>query len=518
MRNSKIALLFLFFGLSIQSILACYKGCVVDKCSGQPLVGYPITYTEPYTPGGPFGGTTTFYTDEKGCFSINSVSKSHINIGGKLFSYNGVNCTELGNVGAYGVAGSLGVLNGGVFTPFWQGDPSDIRVNNSQVYACNTGIDYTHPNTLIFSYMAPNIDHSRYCMKIKVYQVNKQSDTLLFETGWNYFLDRNSSNHANSATLLLKKYPKGKYRFGVQIKCCDAMFEEESNQENIFGGTFIWNPPIQAGDVEFQWYGSPITEAVNMDGIKNGYHPNNGTIWQLGAASAGVRWVNNYTGSAALNKITYTLERDIKCEGNSIKTIKTETFFPVSGRQVDHLIFGDFPINYFIMGGPMINIGNGNIPNIFPIRYHYEDCFIFTVQVWGSPSCPPRIASGKFKIYDGDASARVIRVGGTESNVNLEVVGENAENANEGIEMNKFKSEKNGASLYPNPTKGILYLDRSNEAFSPTSIQLFDQNGRKMDTKFEDNHLDISHFPSGIYFLHSMHPTMGNKVEKIVKM
>ncbi|MBL0294612.1 MAG: T9SS type A sorting domain-containing protein [Saprospiraceae bacterium] len=53
---------------------------------------------------------------------------------------------------------------------------------------------------------------------------------------------------------------------------------------------------------------------------------------------------------------------------------------------------------------------------------------------------------------------------------------------------------------------------------SPTSIQLFDQNGRKMDTKFEDNHLDISHFPSGIYFLHSMHPTMGNKVEKIVKM
>ncbi|MBL0294610.1 MAG: hypothetical protein IPQ04_10195 [Saprospiraceae bacterium] len=98
--------------------MACYKGCVVDKCSGQPLVGYPITYTEPYTPGGPFGGTTTFYTDEKGCFSINSVSKSHINIGGKLFSYNGVNCTELGNVGAYGVAGSLGVLNGGVFTPF----------------------------------------------------------------------------------------------------------------------------------------------------------------------------------------------------------------------------------------------------------------------------------------------------------------------------------------------------------------------------------------------------------------
>ncbi|MBL0294611.1 MAG: hypothetical protein IPQ04_10200 [Saprospiraceae bacterium] len=90
------------------------------------------------------------------------------------------------------------------------------------------------------------------------------------------------------------------------------MFEEESNQENIFGGTFIWNPPIQAGDVEFQWYGSPITETVNMDGIKNGYHPNNGTIWQLGAASAGVRWVNNYTGSAALNKITYTLERDIK--------------------------------------------------------------------------------------------------------------------------------------------------------------------------------------------------------------
>ena len=72
------------------------------------------------------------------------------------------------------------------------------------------------------------------------------------------------------------------------------------------------------------------------------------------------------------------------------------------------------------------------------------------------------------------------------------------------------------ASVYPNPTSDILYMDVENTTIN--NVSLFDINGKKLETIIMDsnNSVDISLLPKGIYFI-NISTDVGNTVRKIIK-
>lgn len=497
-----------FAVLSFSSANACYTGCVKDKCSGEPLANYPITYCHPHIVGGPVGGCTTFYTNSQGCFSYNGEVGSSINIGGTSSTYSGGPCNNLGNVSAYALTGKLGSSSSSGFHAFHQGSPNNVGVNNSQIYSC---ADQINENYISWNYVAPNIDLRNYCIKIEIFRIVGFSQVLVKTVDWTPYFDSRGINYGANTNIneLLKNFPKSTYRMKVSIKCCGSSDPSPQNGANIFSGNFVWTPAIQAGDAEFNWIGSAITEAVNNDGANNNLHPNNGTIWQLGAASAGVAWVNSLTGSAAVTKIQYTLIQDEFCLGTNLTTIKNETTYPSSGQQVNNINFNSWTSNYFAFGGPSINIGNGNIPNPFPIKYTYNACFLFTVKVWGNQNCPPKEFSGTFKIYSGNAAARVAN-GSTNNEMNMTYL-----SGDDGILEIRSISDLT-KNIYPNPTSGVIYLE--NFKNDPSTARLFDSQGRIQAVQMDNNQMDMSHLPSGLYFLHTPDDNLGKRIDKVIKI
>ncbi len=64
--------------------------------------------------------------------------------------------------------------------------------------------------------------------------------------------------------------------------------------------------------------------------------------------------------------------------------------------------------------------------------------------------------------------------------------------------------EKNSFTIYPNPAKNILYIDKSQSNY-PTEIEIFDLNGKlvlkKETEKIIQNKIDISQLTKGFYFV-----------------
>ena len=73
---------------------------------------------------------------------------------------------------------------------------------------------------------------------------------------------------------------------------------------------------------------------------------------------------------------------------------------------------------------------------------------------------------------------------------------------------------KQSIKLYPNPTKGLIFLESLDERAN-TNYQIVDIFGQELKTgDFQDLMLDISNFKAGVYFLKMQHI---QKVFKVIK-
>ena len=68
-------------------------------------------------------------------------------------------------------------------------------------------------------------------------------------------------------------------------------------------------------------------------------------------------------------------------------------------------------------------------------------------------------------------------------------------------------------SIYPNPTKSVLFTEGSEDLIS---LELFSISGRPLMQVINTNQLDISSFPNGVYFL-KVNDGTTSVIKKIIK-
>jgi hypothetical protein len=72
----------------------------------------------------------------------------------------------------------------------------------------------------------------------------------------------------------------------------------------------------------------------------------------------------------------------------------------------------------------------------------------------------------------------------------------------------------NAVALYPNPTKGIVFLDSEKPIANTTVYSIL---GQRITTAFENGEIDLSSLPAGIYCLQIETETGNSQTHKIVK-
>lgn len=115
--------------------------------------------------------------------------------------------------------------------------------------------------------------------------------------------------------------------------------------------------------------------------------------------------------------------------------------------------------------------------------------------VLGETFVQNKLSGGNFELFSGLLSFCSVYTG---------VVGDN----------NNIK-----ISIFPNPTRGTLYLRFSNHHLTKNKIQLYNANGHKMVELENNTVIDVSNFPIGLYLLRIVNEK--NRlvhVEKIVKI
>lgn len=78
-------------------------------------------------------------------------------------------------------------------------------------------------------------------------------------------------------------------------------------------------------------------------------------------------------------------------------------------------------------------------------------------------------------------------------------------------ELSTIENEIN-ISIYPNPTKGIVYVHAGNNLF----INILDMYGKRMDSNIETNNIDLSSYDNGIYYL-EINSDTAKIVRRIIK-
>ena len=68
--------------------------------------------------------------------------------------------------------------------------------------------------------------------------------------------------------------------------------------------------------------------------------------------------------------------------------------------------------------------------------------------------------------------------------------------------------------IYPNPSTGIFYLD---SAITIKESALFNVMGQKINVKVQNNSLNLSNFPAGIYLLKATDENGNVSVSKLIK-
>lgn len=494
-----IGLRFLFFTAFLGSLLfstnlqATWTVRVLGECDNTPLVGYPVRISS----GSSF---VTRYTGFGGWLSYNPPSSTTtIRIGGSTYTSN-TGGYNLGTRRGFSVWGDLTIGS----TTLWSGNVMDVSVQSRIVSECNESnrISFTNVNT---GSALQNI-----FMKIKISRVLSNGflvSTLVIPV---YSPMTNASWDMNS---LMAGWPSGRYVLTVELNCCALGGREPARVKghNIFEGAFMWEKAIEPTLAQFEWRGSSITETVNNDGVNNNAHPNNGNIWQLGQTSAGVSWLNNFVGSQGARRITYRLEKSQECLG-AFEEIWTRTIFPINGQTINGLTFNSEMANYFAFGGPFINFGTGNVRNtFFPVRYQYNDCFRFTAEISSSSNCPPSVASGIFKIHDGDASARGVGAIPIEVLSPMEI----------SILENDFDLDRNRPldgiriQLYPNPALDFVKVSGIG---SDNSLRLFSQDGKEVQLSRNGDQIDLQLLNAGVYILRILSTDGQLSTHKIVKL
>lgn len=370
----------------------------------------------------------------------------------------------------------MGYTGGNSFTPFFQGSPFDVGVGNSQVHDCGNN---PTGNQIGFSYIAPNIDYSKYCIKIEVFSFTSFTQSLVFTIDWsNVEYKEGVINPFYSINELLKKYPKGKYRFRVSIKCCNESDPNPQNGANVFSGTFMWNPPIQTGDVNFNWIGSSYTETVNNDGnTGDNQHPNDGNTYFLGQLTCGVNW-NIVAGSGAVSQVkTRIYQLDENCFGDEF-LLWQKTWTPVNGTLPANFQFNTETSGYFFTAAGY-DVG--------------ETCFKFEVEVTGSPNCPSLKKEGYFRIASGNPFGRIsnIQDQSTKTAESLTLDDGNIESRTSGNVGSSFE-------IYPNPAFNQLHISGWEQI---KNIELIDVRGNKQFILHNQGLMDVSTYQSGVYLL-----------------
>ncbi|BDS13865.1 T9SS type A sorting domain-containing protein [Aureispira anguillae] len=85
------------------------------------------------------------------------------------------------------------------------------------------------------------------------------------------------------------------------------------------------------------------------------------------------------------------------------------------------------------------------------------------------------------------------------------------------LKMEEVWSSDLQLHIYPNPTTGLVYLEKSN--IEPISISLIDHLGRTLMTKnvaTEQSYIDLKRFSSGIYYIH-VKTAKQHKIQKVIK-
>lgn len=134
---------------------------------------------------------------------------------------------------------------------------------------------------------------------------------------------------------------------------------------------------------------------------------------------------------------------------------------------------------------------------------------ILSLSVFGSMTC----LSQDIKFVYDEAGNRIVREIVSNSIVSEEV--EYRVKSVSSLDNNRYKLN---IRLYPNPTKGVFYVERSgfNER---VDIKLFDTSGRLVSERISTELVevfDISHLPVGIYIL-AMSGEDGESVYKMIK-
>lgn len=472
--------------LHTYSAYACFNGCVVDACSGQPLPNYPITYCDPNANGG-IGGCTTFYTGANGCFGYAGAVGSSIQIGGTSYTYNGGPCVSVGTVSAYALKGRLIATSSAGNVILHQGNVFDVGVGNARLNGCNN-------YTLGFEY-SPDVDLSNYCVKIELFKIVDGQLIQVSTSGWLSYVGRDGSPNVLLNSILAEA-GKGTFRVRVSIKCCNGKDPQPVSGYSVFTGNFVWNPPVVTGDVEFNWIGSSYTEPINNDGnLGDNQHPNNGIMYSLGQFTCGVNW-GIVPGSGAVNSVRTIIRKLDNCTSSG-PIVLDKTWNPVGGNLPLNFSFNTETAGYFFQAT------NYSIAN---------DCFEFRVIITGAPGCPSIEKTGLFKIAAGNPFGRAINQYDTSIQPWNSIYELQSEELAAG---DRNENTSTLISLYPNPVSDMLQLNGKEEI---ELIRVFDSHGKLIASQ-KANFFHTSQWTPGwfiveVYTLNSNRPVRF-KIQKV---
>lgn len=112
-------------------------------------------------------------------------------------------------------------------------------------------------------------------------------------------------------------------------------------------------------------------------------------------------------------------------------------------------------------------------------------------------------------LVNGD---RVVKMANIFFDYNFPIATENAETVFESLKTPGFEND-NSVAVYPNPASGMVNIQSDSKILS---LELYDVQGRLLQTGLESNKVDLSSRTNGLYFL-KIKTENGQKVEKIIK-
>ncbi len=485
--NIKIVILIFVTAIIYNPVFGCWEGCIVDRCTGEPLPNYPLTYMQPGEKG-LRGIPVEIMTDEDGCFKVEGVEGSQLFIGERSFVFQSGPCQQLGDIGMFNGGGHLQMTTNNQIVDISQfpyGPSSQLPVIHG--FGCSD-------NYLELSYTFG----SSACARYKIFNDNNE---LIHEFDGSYRHD------AGNFAIDVRFPESGIYRIEYTLFCCDSEgVVDESYSETFVGVLNFQMDELDDGDVDFDWIGSVGTEQINQDGnLLDNVHPSDGDLMQLGELTCG-SYLSEELSTNNLWRFRQRLEKLPTCNSEISGSVLFES---------DEIVTDAGAVNPGYI--PLVVNFNSLTNGYFLTSTDYtkgETCFKYSVRAYyaGNSNTPDecfiRSNSAIFQIADDCLYCMTVE------DVTPEIASDIGLTS---TTLNTSRLDLRDEAeflIYPNPVQDILYVSGGDQIETMTILSstanIF-YNGSKF------NQINMQDYPAGLYFMKCINIDGTTQIHKIIK-